>query len=92
MLPIHDSPSFEHCTCLNGLCFYNLLHYDDEQESIRTEDGLLEPVWSCGPVLPNSLIDLLNTGDSEEVDEEEFDFDDDFSESVSYRQVTGNIG
>ena len=57
----------------------------DEHGWIRTEDGLLEPAWHCGPVLPNSLIDLLDTGDSEEVDEEEeeaeeeFDFDDDFS-------------
>ena len=26
---------------------------------IRTEGGLLEPVWSCDAVLPNSLVDLL---------------------------------
>ena len=54
-----------------------------------TEDGLLEPVWHCGPILPNSLIDLLDTGDSEEQNEEEeeaeeeFEFDDDFSGSDS---------
>ena len=42
-------------------------------------------------MLPNSIIDLLDTGDSEEVDdkeeeaEEEFDFDDDFSGSDSER-------
>ena len=47
---------------------------------------MLEPVWSCGPVLPNSLVDLLDTGDREEEEEEEgenedeFDFDD-FRES-----------
>ena len=47
---------------------------------------MLEPVCSCGPVLPNSLVDLLDTGDREEGDEEEeknedeFDFDG-FSES-----------
>ena len=40
-------------------------------------------------MLPNSLIDLLDTGDSEEVDDEEeeaeekFEFDDDFSGSDS---------
>ncbi|KAK2189067.1 hypothetical protein NP493_115g02000 [Ridgeia piscesae] len=45
--------------------------YDDEQGWIRTEDGVLEPVWSCGPVLPNSLVDLLDTGDREEEEEEE---------------------
>ena len=44
--------------------------YDDGQGCIRTEDGLLEPVWSCGSVLPNSLVDLLDTGDGEEEDEE----------------------
>ena len=27
---------------------------------------MLEPVGSCGPVLPNSLVDLLETGDLEE--------------------------
>ena len=32
---------------------------------------MLEPVWSCGPVLPNSLVDLLDTGDLEEEEEEE---------------------
>ena len=58
-------------------------HYDDEQGWINTEDGLLEPVWHCSPVLPNSLVDLLDTGDREEVDGEEFDIDDDFSESDS---------
>ncbi|KAK2183014.1 hypothetical protein NP493_328g05006 [Ridgeia piscesae] len=48
--------------------------YDDGQGWMRTEDGVLEPVWSCGAVLPNSLVDLLDTGNREE--EEEFDFDD----------------
>ena len=47
---------------------------------------MLESVWSCGPVLPNSLVELLDTGnreeeeDEEEGKEDEFDFDD-FSES-----------
>ena len=47
--------------------------YNDGQ---RTDDGIVEPVWSCAPVLPNSLVDILDTGDDEEKDEEEFDFDD----------------
>ena len=32
---------------------------------------MLEPVWSCGAALPNSLVDLLDTGDHKDVDEEE---------------------
>ena len=49
---------------------------------MRTEEGVLEPVWSCGPVLPASLVDLLDTGDSAGSDEEleyedvDLDFDD----------------
>ena len=41
---------------------------------------MLEPVWPCGPVLTNSLVDLLDTADREEEEEEgnknedEFDF------------------
>ena len=57
--------------------------YDDRQGWRRTDDGVLEPVWSCRPVLPNSLVDLLDTGDREEEEDEkedEADFDD-FSES-----------
>ena len=45
--------------------------YDDGQGWIRTEDGVLEPVWSCDAALPNSVVDLLDTGDREEEEEEE---------------------
>ena len=38
---------------------------------IRTEDGVWEPVWSCDAALPNSLVDLLDTGDREDEEEEE---------------------
>ena len=46
---------------------------------------MLESVWSCTPVLPNSLVDLLEASDLEEEEEEEenddeFDFNN-FSES-----------
>ena len=44
--------------------------YDDGQGWIRTEDGVLEPVWSCGTTLSTSLVDLLDTGDHEEEEEE----------------------
>ena len=30
---------------------------------------MLGPVWSCGAALPNSLVDLLDTGDREEDEE-----------------------
>ena len=32
---------------------------------------MLEPVWSCDAAIPNSLVDLLDTGDREEEEEEE---------------------
>ena len=32
---------------------------------------MLEPVWSCDAALPNSRVDLLDTGDHEDVDKEE---------------------
>jgi len=32
---------------------------------------VLEPVWSCGAVLPNSLVNLLDTGDHKDEDEED---------------------
>ena len=45
--------------------------YDDGHVWIRTEDGYLEPVWSCGAALPNSPVDLLDIGDREEEEEED---------------------
>ena len=32
---------------------------------------MLELMWSCGAALPNSLVDLLDTGDREDDEEEE---------------------
>ena len=48
--------------------------YDEGQGWIRTDEGVLGPVWCCSPVLQTSLVDLLDTGDCEE-EEEGFDFD-----------------
>ena len=67
--------------------------YDDGQRWIMTEDGVLELVWSCGAALPNSLVNLMETGDREEEKEEEEEeenedgrFDsEDFSESGGER-------
>ena len=33
---------------------------------------------SCGPVLPNSLVDLLDTGDGDEEEEDEKENEDEF--------------
>ena len=55
-------------------------------------DGVLEPVWCCGPVLPNPPVDLLDTDDRKEEEEEEEENQDEFdlydfseSESNNYR-------
>ena len=45
--------------------------YGDGQGWIRTEDGVLELVWSCGAALPNSQVYLLDAGDREDEEEEE---------------------
>ena len=52
---------------------------------METDEGVLKPVWSCGPILPTSLADLFDTGEHEQEEEEkeegEDEFDcDDFSE------------
>ena len=44
---------------------------DDGQGWIRTEDGVLEPVWLCGAALPNSLVDFLDNWDHDNEEEEE---------------------
>jgi len=45
-----------------------------------TPAGVLEPLWSYGPVLPDSLVDLLVTPDEDNAEEyaEEQDEDDEF--------------
>ena len=49
---------------------------------------MLEPVWSCGPVLPNSLVDLLDTGDRDEEEEEEENEDEfDFGDAQQLRKI-----
>ena len=32
---------------------------DDGQQWVKNEDGFLEPVWSCEPILPPSRADLI---------------------------------
>ena len=57
---------------------------------IRTGDGALEPVWSCGPVLPNSLADLLDSDDSDEDEEEEEENDDEFASTISVKAMVND--
>ena len=46
---------------------------------------VLEPVWSCGPILPLSLIDLMETADLGANEEEEDDIDyDEMLQSLLY--------
>lgn len=56
--------------------------YDEEQGWMRT-DGVLRPVWSCGPVLPTSLVDLLDTTEREQEDEEEEEEEEEFDSDDS---------
>jgi len=60
--------------------------YDPGQGWEKTEEGVLEPLWSCGPVLLPSLIDLLEKTAEEvkEVAEEEEEQEIDYEELLSY--------
>ena len=54
--------------------------YDPKQGWKKTDESILEPVWSCDPILPTSLIDLLEKTreeplEEEEDDEQEIDYD-----------------
>lgn len=59
--------------------FWRPKPYDPDQGWQKTEEDSLEPVWSCGPVLPPSLIDLLEET-TEEVEGNEEDKEDEFEE------------
>lgn len=62
--------------------------YEDGQGWRKTDEGVLEPVWTLGPILPTSLIDLLEArveenkkmeeeDGEEEEEEEDMEFDSD---------------
>ena len=47
----------------------------------------MEPMWSCGPILPSSLVDLveetveeIDCEEEDEIDLDDFDFDEAFDE------------
>ena len=48
--------------------------WDENQGWCRT-DGVLEPLWSVGPILPESLVDILGSGDLNDDDNEEYEMD-----------------
>ncbi|XP_073726232.1 macrophage mannose receptor 1-like [Misgurnus anguillicaudatus] len=62
--------------------FWCLKPHDPGQGWEKTEEGTLEPVWSCGPILPTSLTGLLEEtveemdGDGEDDEEQEIDYED----------------
>ena len=35
------------------------LHYAEDGGGRQTTDNKIEPIWSAGPILPSSLIDLI---------------------------------
>lgn len=62
----------------NQATFWHPKPSDEGQGWEKTTHGILEPVWSCGPILPTSLTDLIETIEEEETVEEEaeeFDYD-----------------
>lgn len=65
----------------NQVTFWSPKPYDPEQGW----EGLLEPTWSNGPVLPFSLVDLVESVQEEDDDEdcevdEELDYDEAFED------------
>ena len=67
--------------------FWRPKPYDEGQGWQKTEGGIVEPISSCGPILPQSLIDLLaaganGDGDGDEREEDEVEFDDDMDDTA----------
>ena len=60
--------------------------FDIGQGWEKTDEGILEPVWSCGPILPPSLIDLLEEtvqeieNHNEDEDEDDLDYEELFND------------
>ena len=53
--------------------------YDMDQGWQKVENGSLEPIWSRGPIIPMSLIDLLDSTD--------WDLDDEDDEYLDYDHI-----
>ena len=69
--------------------FWSPKPYDPEQGWEKNYEGILEPIWSCGPVLPPSLIDLVEQTSEEleqcddDIEGEQSDQECDFEELLS---------
>ena len=69
--------------------FWSPKPYVPEQGWERNDEGVLEPVWSCGPVLPPTLIDLVKKTTEEmeqcddDIEEEQSSQDSDYEELLS---------
>ena len=55
--------------------------YDEQQGWEKTAEGQLESKWACGPVLPPSLIELLERDNNADGDDAEFE---EVNQSVYY--------
>ena len=53
--------------------------YDEGQGWMKTDEGVLKPVWSCGPILPTSLVDPHDTGEHEQEEQEKEEGEDEFN-------------
>ena len=62
--------------------FWRPKPYDGDLGWEKSEGGILEPVWSCGPILPPSCIDLLAAGvvGDDEGEEDEVEIDDEMDD------------
>ena len=62
-----------HRVCLYKRAEYSIVQKpqpcDEGQGWVMTPAGVLEPLWSYGPVLPDSLVDLLVTPDEDNAEE-----------------------
>ncbi|KAG1660362.1 UDP-glucuronosyltransferase 2B33 [Nymphon striatum] len=70
--------------------FWSPKPYDPEQVWERNDEGVLEPVWSCGPVLPPTMIDLVEKTTEkmeqcdDDIEEEQSEQDSDYEELLSH--------
>ena len=48
---------------------------DKSQGCLINENGILEPVWTMGSIMPQSLISLLDATNDEESDDEEMEME-----------------
>ncbi|XP_074613755.1 uncharacterized protein LOC141873608 [Acropora palmata] len=69
-----------HCLACQAI-FWRPRPHEPGQGWQKNESGSLEPIWSSSPILPPSLVDLIEPSSEEESDvEEETDQELDFSD------------